>query len=202
MRDMIDECEQTAYSAGLAAGLAVALAAAPGITPPGRVAAVPTAALPAGWATTPASTVGHRMAGQEGISFATTDDHPGLADGQLTQFCAHLGAVRLGVTRRLLEWAVEYLSGRTVGGEPTIRKQLVLGVLADVQTAVEAARRSLRVSGTVPAAVLDVHDRVTTLDWEAAKLLGASGYVAGTPTRGAYVAQLTANCWLPREGVS
>jgi alkylation response protein AidB-like acyl-CoA dehydrogenase len=97
---------------------------------------------------------------------------------------------------------VRCLSERTSGGEPTIRKQLVLGTLADAMTTIEVARQTLRAAKDVPAAIAAVHDQLTEWDWEIAKLFGGSGYVAGTPTRGAYVARLAANCWIPREGVS
>jgi hypothetical protein len=87
------------------------------------------------------------------------------------------------------------------GGEPTIRKQLVLGTVADLVTAAEAIRRYLTVAGEVAAAVVDAHDRLTVLGWEAAKLFGASGYLVDGPARSAYVSRLAANCWIAREGV-
>jgi hypothetical protein len=194
------DCEQAARGAGLAAGLAAALDAvwadAPGRAPapPGRVAALPADRVPAG-----AELIAHHMAVLEDIAFVRCEPAVPEDSERLTAFCALLGAARLGVSRRLLEWAVEHLSGRTVEGQPTIRKQLVLGTLADTLTGVEAARRSLQVAGTVPAAVAEVHDQITELDWECVKLLGASGYVTDSPSRGAYVSRLIANCWIPRE---
>lgn len=200
------ECERIAHEQGLAAGLAAALdalgardaGADPGIAavlaPPGRVAALPAGRVPAG-----AECVPHRMGDLEGVTFVRCAPAPAGAAGQLTAFGALLGAARLGVSRRLLEWAVGHLSGRTVEGQPTLRKQLVLGTLADVLTGVEAARRGLLAAGSVPAAVVDVHDRITELDWETAKLLGASGMITDSPSRGGYVSRLTANCWIRRE---
>jgi hypothetical protein len=194
------DCERVGHEKGLAAGLAAALDAvwtpeaggAP--APAGRVAA-----LPADRASAGAELVPHWMASLEGVAFVRCEPAPAEATERLTAFGALLGAARLGVSRRLLEWAVEHLSGRTVEGQPTIRKQLVLGTLADVLTGVEAARRGLLVAGSVPAAVADVHDRITELDWETAKLLGASGMITDSPSRGGYVSRLTANCWIPRE---
>ncbi|MGH3416980.1 MAG: acyl-CoA dehydrogenase, partial [Actinocrinis sp.] len=101
--------------------------------------------------------------------------------------------------RSLTERAVGHLSGRVVGGEPTIRKQLVLGTVADLVTETEAIRRLLMVAGTVSAAVADAHERLTVLGWEAAKLFGASGYLVDGPTRGVYVSRLVANCWVVTE---
>jgi hypothetical protein len=195
MRGEFEDCEEAAAAGGLAAGLAAALAGAGVGRPPGRIAALPADQVPDG-----ASVVPHRLADLEGIRFVRAQSAERDEDGRLAVFAALLGAVRLAVTRRLLDHAVGHLAGRTSGGEPTLRRQLVLGTLADVFTGIEAARQSLLVAGHVPAAVADAHDRVTELDWETAKLLGASGYLADGPARGAYVSRLTANCWIPRQG--
>jgi hypothetical protein len=195
MRGEFEDCERAAAAGGLAAGLATALAAAGVGGPPGRIAA-----LPADQVSDGAATVPHRLADLEGIRFVRAQPARSDPDGRLAVFAALLGAVRLAVTRRLLDRAVAHLAGRTSGGEPTLRRQLVLGTVADVFTGIEAARQALLVAGHVPAAVVDAHDRVTELDWEAAKLLGASGYLADGPARGAYVSRLTANCWIPRQG--
>ncbi|MYY08078.1 acyl-CoA dehydrogenase [Streptomyces sp. SID4919] len=197
MLDAIAECEEAAYEDGLAAGLAVALAGTDGPAPPGRVAALPTAALAPG-----APVIRHRMADLEGIAFVRRDGTWPAPAPELTAFGARLGAARIGVTRRLTDLAVHHLSGRTSGGEPMIRKQLVAGVLADLVTAAEALRRCLEVAGHLPVAVTDVHDRLTVHDREAAKLLGASGFLAGSPARAAHVSRLTANCWIARDGDS
>jgi hypothetical protein len=192
MLDAIAECEKAGYADGLAAGLAQALTGVDVLCPPGPVAAVPAAAVPAG-----AAVIGHRLADLEGISLVRCADHE-PARG-LTALGARLGAVRLGITGLLIERAVEHLSGRTAGGEATIRKQLVAGTLADALTATESLRQRLLVAGHVAVAVTDLHDRLNAIDWEVAKLLGASGYLACGPARGAYVARLIANCWIARE---
>jgi alkylation response protein AidB-like acyl-CoA dehydrogenase len=139
------------------------------------------------------------MAALEGIAFVRCEPSRPEDAERLTAFGALLGAARLGVSRRVLEWAVEHLSGRVVDAEPTIRKQLVLGTLADVLTGVEAARRLLLAAGSVPAAVTEAHDWTTELDWESAKLLGASGFITDSPSRGGYVSRLVANCWIARK---
>ncbi|MBY8885318.1 acyl-CoA dehydrogenase [Streptomyces sp. PTM05] len=215
MRDTIARCETTAHAEGLAAGLTQALAAArDGFSPPGRVAALPADRVPPG-----AAAVRNRLAEREGIGCfvwpgreaerphhvrpgheTERPHHDGASDDTTTEFAVLLGAVRLGATRRLLEHAVTHLSGRTVGGEPTLRKQLVLGTVADVMTGVEAARHALLTGASVPDAVADTHERLTELDWETTKLLGASGYLADGPARTAHVSRLLADCWVAAPG--
>jgi hypothetical protein len=128
-------------------------------------------------------------------------DGPDGADAGAHRLAALLGAVRAGLARRLLDDAVAHLSGRVAEGEPISRKQMVRGTVADVHTGLEAVLRLLRVAGDVPAAVADAHDRITALDWEAAKLLGASGFVADGAARPGYVGWLVAQTWLPADGM-
>ncbi|MBB0242713.1 acyl-CoA dehydrogenase [Streptomyces alkaliphilus] len=210
MSDTIAACEAAAHTQGLAAGLALALREAGPVDPPGGIAALPADAVPGGAAVLP-----HRLAERERVRFVrlplpapgadapTTrpptgdraDPDTGDAPAPLS-FDALLGAVRAGLTRRLLDDAVTHLSGRTSGGEPLSRKQLVLGTVADVRTGLAAAVRLLRVAGGSPVAVTDAHDRLTALDWEAAKLLGASGFLADGSARAGYVGWLVASVWL------
>jgi len=191
-RDTIVHCERVAHADGLAAGLATALAGVDTARPPGPVAALPAGRVAAG---TPV--IRHELAASEGVSFVRrADPPPDPADpAGLTSFGARLGAVRLGVTRRLTEQATAHVAGRTAEGEPLIRKQLVAAVLADALTAIETLRHCLLTAGRQQAAVADVHQRLTDLDWELTKLLGASGFLADSPARAAYVSRLTANCW-------
>ncbi len=192
MRDIFAECESAGYSGGLAAGLALALADVDTDAAPGPFAAVASTQVPAG-----AQVLNHPMAAREGVSFVHTQRRETRVD-----VAARLAATRLGTTQRLYERAVEHLSGRTAAGEPTVRKQLVQGTLADTHVALEVARRGLRVAGHVGAAMTDLHDRLTVLDWELAKLLGASGYAGEHAVAGAFVSRLAANCWVPREGAA
>ncbi len=187
------DCEAIAHDEGLAAGLTAALVGVDPRRPPGQIAALPTAQT-----LDTDLVVRHDLAEAEGISFircvSAEADHEARA-----ALAVRLGAVRLGVTRRLLAHAITHLSGRISGGEPTIAKQLLLGQIADVETTIEVARHTLRVAAHVPAAVAEVHERLTAIDWETAKLLGASGYVGASPARTAYVSRLVANCWVPQE---
>lgn len=195
MRESISECERIAHAQGLAAGLGAALGGVDADAAPGLVAALPAARVAPGAAVIP-----HRMADLEGISFVRPSARAGLSTEERVALAARLGAVRLGMVRSLVERAVGHLSGRVVGGEPTIRKQLVLGTVADLLTETEAIRRLLTVAGSVSTAVSDAHERLTVLGWEAAKLFGASGYLVDGPARGVYVSRLVANCWFVAEG--
>lgn len=191
MHDTIEQCERTAHTHGLVAGLELALAGIDVASAPGRVAALPSTRVASGSTVLP-----HRMAAHEGVSFVRiTGPNVPMPNG----VTAALAAARIGTSQRLLEWAVAHLSDRLSGGEPLIRKQLILGSVADLHTALEAARRAVRVSWRVPGAMTDVHDRLTVLDWDTAGLIGASGYVVGSPTWGTYVSRLIANCWIARE---
>lgn len=182
MRMEMLACERAAHADGLAAGLALVLDGVDPAAAPGRFAAV-------------VSPLGE-------ITYVESEPQKSSNRTDLNETCAHLVNVRLGVTRRLLDYAVERLAGRFVGGEPTIRKQLVLGTVADAVTAVEALRQLSQPPYPSAAALADAHDQITGLDWEIIKLLGASGFVAGGPADQVRLSELVANCWVPREGVS
>src|SRR5262245_32150262 len=125
---IIQECEHIARNEGLAAGLAVALAGAEvDATAPGPYAAVPARDVPAG-----AAVYAHSLADREDIAFmACPGERPAGTLGQV-EVGRLIAAVRLGVVRRLLDEAVEHLSGRVVGDEPLVRKQLIVGTIADI----------------------------------------------------------------------
>lgn len=192
MRDAIRECELAVQSSGLAAGLTLALDGADDRAAPGSVAALPARLVPAG-----APLIRHEAAAAEEIAFVRVPAGSGIPDDELTAVGARLGAARLGATSQLLEQAVRHLSGRTAAGEPVIRKQLVAGALSDAQVVIETARHCLRVAAHQRVVVADVHSRITEVDWELAKLLGASGYAGPGPARRAFVSRLIANCWVP-----
>jgi hypothetical protein len=187
--------ERLARAEGLAVALAAALDGLGAEAAPGSVAALPAAAVPAD-----AHVVAHELAARVGIGFVRPPVTGIAPPAELTALGVRLGAVRLGVTRRLLEHTVAHLSGRTIGGEQAIRKQLIQGTLAEAEVTIAVVRHMLRIEPAVAAAVADLHERLTSLDWELAKLLGASGYLASGPAAEAYVSRLTAHCWIPRQG--
>ncbi|MEZ0109806.1 hypothetical protein ABH920_003820 [Catenulispora sp. EB89] len=198
MQNTITACEEAGRHDGLAAGLAVALAALDAGAAPGGIAALPASAVPAG-----AEVIRHEMALAEGIGFVRPATRREAPADELTALAARLGAVRIGATLRLIEQVAGHLSRRFFGGEPVLAKQLVQGTLADALVATETARCALATDSR--AAIVDVHDRLTQVDWELARMFGASGYAGrgeGNPARGAYVSRLVANCWVAREGVT
>ncbi|MEU3251188.1 acyl-CoA dehydrogenase family protein [Streptomyces sp. NPDC006997] len=198
MSETITACEAAAYDAGPARGLALALATADPGPPPGGVGALPSRDVPPD-----AEVVPHRLAALEGVSFVRlSTPGPAAAAARPWALAAHLAAVRAGVVRRLVDDAVTHLARRSAGGELLSQKQLVRGVVADTHTELEAVLRLVRVAGHLPAAVVDAHDRLTALDWEAAKLLGAAGFLADGPARAGYVAWLVGESWLDRNHVT
>lgn len=196
MRNSMLECERAGYDGGLATGLALALTGLAAEAAPGGVAALPSTALPAG-----EPLLRNDLAHAEGVAFVLPRERTTVPAAELVACAARLGAVRLGVTRTLLDRVLARLSRRVVGGEPIVRKQLVQGALADARVTIDAARSCLVHAGTVAVAVNDANDRLTTVDWELAKLLGAFGYAGERLAAGAHVSRLVANCWVPREAM-
>ncbi|WP_433271694.1 acyl-CoA dehydrogenase family protein [Actinosynnema sp. CS-041913] len=180
------EYERLAHADGLAAGLRAALEGVDArAVAPGEVVAV--AEVPAG-----ADVVAHSLAEAEGIAFVrSAADREYAADTALA-----VAAARLGGTRRLLDQAVEHLSGRESGGEPLTRKQLLVGAVGDLVTAAGYARHLLAAARPVAADIAETHDRITDIDWQVAMLFGANGYLAEHPARGAHVSALVANTWV------
>lgn len=195
MSTTMSECERTGRDAGLAAGLGLMLSGtAVAATAPGRYAAIPAQDLPDG-----AAARRHRLADDEGIVFLECPGERPLGAHGLVEIGRLLAAVRLGLVRRVLDHAVEHLSGRLSGGEALIRKQLITGSVADVMAGVELLR-AYAWAQREPAALADVHTQLDDLGWEVAKLLGAAGYLADSPGRSLYVSSLVAGTWIPRNG--
>ena len=214
---LTSDYEQAARDQGLAAGLGLALADCDiPATAPGRYAAVP-ARLADG--TRPVLT--NSLAGREDIVFldcglvrsrppaAASTGELAAANSRRRDLAAvgrRLAAVRLGLTRRLLDEAVDHLASRTGGAEPLIRKQLLIGTIADVIAGVELLRAlaPARPARSVPAdgVLADLHARITELDWQVIRLFGAAGYIADHPVRALYVSALVANTWVAGGGQS
>lgn len=197
MTAIVQDCEQVARNEGLAAGLSAALAGTEvSATAPGRYAAVPARDVPAGAATYP-----HSLADREDIAFVECPGERPAGTLGLVELGRMIAAVRLGVVRRLLDEAVEHLSGRVVGDEPLVRKQLIVGAVADIIAEVELLRAYAN-SQQDPDALGDVHTKIDDLGWEVLKLFGAAGYIADHPGRALYVSALVANTWVDRTGVT
>jgi hypothetical protein len=198
--------ERVGHASGLAAGLAIALAGVDvAAEMPGQIAAVPAADI-----RDTDSVVAHRLAAMEGISFvrssgrvASTGMSTGSHTGSDEQIGVRLAAVRLGLANQLLELAVRHLAERTNGDEPLLRKQLVIGSIADVTSAIEALRRYIAVVARKPSqeALADIHEQITEVDWQVTKFFGASGYITDHPVRSLYVSALVANTWVGKGAV-
>lgn len=202
----VTDYEKIGYTDGLSAGLTMVLAdlddADLAAAAPGGFAAVPAQRVDDG-----ATVVEHRMATSEGVAILDVRLPSGLVSMRHVGDRAgvvglRLAAVRIGLTRKLLDQAVEHLTRRIGGGEPLIRKQLNLGAIADTLAALELLRRYLETAARRPSresireSIVDIHDQISRLDWEVAKLFGASGYLADHPVRALFVAELVANTWV------
>jgi hypothetical protein len=187
----VKEYERIGHADGLSAGLAKVLDGVDvDAVAPGRFAAVPERR--AG----DAAVVAHSLAAREGVTFVRCAGDNTAGAGEATLVGQRLAGVRLGLTRRLLELAVEHLTGRVAGGEELIRKQLNVGAIADVLCAVETLRRYVEVAP--PEALADIHEQITAADWDVIKLFAASGYIADHPVRALYVSELVANTWVSK----
>jgi alkylation response protein AidB-like acyl-CoA dehydrogenase len=103
-----------------------------------------------------------------------------------------LGRLRLGLSEWLLDQAIAHLRGRTTGGAPLIRQQLVRGHLADVAIIQQEVLGLL--AAEAPGAY--PHDRLTEADRVTLRLLGASGFLSDGPGRLAYLSELLADAYL------
>jgi hypothetical protein len=88
-----------------------------------------------------------------------------------------LAWIRLGLTRRLLDDAVEYLRGRDDGATVLLNLPMVRGLLAEAVGTWSEARVLIEAGQELPWA----HQRLTDADRTCLRLFGASGYVVGGP---------------------
>ncbi|HEY0495433.1 MAG TPA: acyl-CoA dehydrogenase family protein [Kutzneria sp.] len=197
MSTVLEQCERIARDEGLAAGLAAALSGTE-----------VTAAAPGSYAAVPSSSVSddaeirtHSLADREDIVFLACPGERPAADYTLAEIGRLLAAVRIGTVRRLLDAAIAYLSERTVGDEPLIRKQLITGTVGDVAAELELARAYASVP-LAPDALADLHSKLDELGWQVTQLFGAAGYIADHPVRALYVSALVANTWIDRKGAA
>lgn len=215
MKPDMKQCERTARTEGLAAGLTLALTGFDAAAmAPGRYAAVSAKTAPDA-----VPVVTHSLASSEDVVFidcgrasrsrhgqdaAATPEALCSGGAGLAEFGRRLAAVRLGLTRRLLDAAVEHLSERYGGGEPLVRKQLVTGTIADIISGIELLRQYACLSpADTPAAdtpqlaaLADLHAQITDLDEKVIGLFGAAGFIADHPVRALHVSALVANTWV------
>jgi hypothetical protein len=196
------DCERITRGEGLAAGLAAALSGA-GLDRAEATAAAPGpfAAVPAGWVPDGVPVRRTHLADLEGVVFVECPDERPPGGAAVAELARLLAAARLGLLRRLLDLAVEHLSGRVSGDEPLVRKQLVVGTIADVMAGIELIRAAADCQ-LAPDALGDLHGQLDELGWEVTKLFGAVGYIADHQARSLYVAALAAGTWVDREQVA
>jgi len=200
---------------GLAAGLTRVVAsgcAVPGtpasrtLVPAGAVETVQRWRLPAGTLTAEdvvVTPLPHGLAGCADLVrvqvTARAPRAPGTAgsggDGDLVRAAVLLGAVRIGLTERMLRLAAGYLSGREVGGQPLIRRQLLQAATADVAAGLDLCRRWLPHLATTSGAAA-LHTRLTDLGWSVTTMFGAGGYLRTHPVSCLCVAELVADTWV------
>lgn len=119
------------------------------------------------------------------------EDHHAVAEGLLW--------LRLGLSRALLDSCLSYLEGRTTGGVPLLRQQLVRGAVADglmEQLEVESALLARAPEPDGPgSAERALHDQLTRADRGLVRLLGAGGFTCEEAGRTAYVSELLADAY-------
>ncbi len=181
---MIPDAHAAARSAGLAAGLRVVV---------DSIETVPTSVqgrtfLPSGYGKRlDAEVLAFPPAALEGLELVRVppvvpaSDEPALL----------LAAVRIGVSRTLLDLAVDHLTARTSDGDPLTSKQLVQAAIADCATSLELCWDG------VLAGAPGTHARLDRVGWTLASLFGAAGYLTDHPARCLYLAELLGACWVP-----
>jgi hypothetical protein len=193
----IDRCEHAARAGGLAAGLSEALS---GIDP-ARAASGPVIAVVGTAADRPR--IPHGPAEAEGISFVRI--RPQHDAREAATFAGRLAHARIGLSAVALATASGRLAARRGGDEPIVRKQLVVGDIADCSLEIQILRQQAGIAARSPdpATAADLHRALDMLDWRIARLFGASGYTGddeeAEPCGAAlYVSMLVAQTWIGR----
>ncbi|MGB3443279.1 MAG: hypothetical protein WBA97_31475 [Actinophytocola sp.] len=221
----VTDFESVGYTSGLSAGLTRALAdlddADLMAVAHAGWAAVPTQRVHEG-----ATVLEHHMATSEGVAILDVRLPAGLAPlrhaGDHPEVVGlRLAAVRIGLARKLLDQALGrglFEPGRAgaatpagvdagpvptgprplTSGRPLLHHRLTLGAITDVLAALASLRGYLEVAAQRPTrtAVIDVHHRLTRLDWQVAKLFEPRGELSDHPVRALFVAELVANTWV------
>lgn len=110
--------------------------------------------------------------------------------------------LRLGLSQGLLDQCLGYLGERRGGEETLLRKQMVQDNLAQAVTGQLEIEADLVAAGDVLPAVQAayLHTRLSDVDRQLLRLLGASSYLAGGPGEVADVSELLAGVYQPGEG--
>ncbi|WP_034263770.1 acyl-CoA dehydrogenase family protein [Actinospica robiniae] len=193
--DLFDELTDLGREQGLAAGLRRIL----GNAVPAPRTASGLALVPRGSCGAEAVATGPRTdplvaaAGLELVRFADPAAQSDPRD--VPDLALMLAAVRLGVTSRLLDLAVDHLSARRVEEAALIDKPLLRAQIADAVADLELCRHGLR-TATTPAAAEALHACLARTAWSISTLFGASGYVLDHAARELYAAELVHSAWV------
>ena len=166
---------------------------------PGGHALVPTTVAHAAGGSRPSGPAFEvlRGLGVEVLRGAGDADEPPGAEQQ--EWSAALLWLRLGLSTRLLDAALDRIGAGISGGAPLTQQQLVKGELADLSIARAEIRALLTHGGPealTEAALGLLHDRLTDADRRTLKLLGAWGFALDGPGADAYASELLADIYL------
>jgi hypothetical protein len=189
--------ELVGYTSGLSAGLAEALADLDDTELVTAAARGGFAAVPVRRAHADATVVEHRMATAEGVAILDVRLPAGLvplrhAGDRPEVVGLRLAAVRIGLTRRLLDQA---LTGPgNLAPPPCCR----LTLRTDILSALASLRRQLTDMAGHPSreAVADVHTRLSHLGRQVTMLFASDEYDTNDPARALSVAELVADTWV------
>jgi hypothetical protein len=194
----VDGCELAGYHAGLSAGLGKALM---DLDDADLVSAARGgfAAVPAERVHEDATVVEHGLVAAEGVAILDVRLPAGLtvlrhAGDRPEVVGLRLAAVRIGLVRKALDHAL----ARHAGGVSLLRWRLTLRAIAEVLSVLESLRnRMVEMAGDPSRAdVVEVHARLTELDWRVARLFQPDGYRHDHRVRVLFVAELVATTWL------
>jgi hypothetical protein len=119
----------------------------------------------------------------------------GGEDGRTRRFRSGLLWLRLGLSEALLDACLTHLGGRRTGATATlIQQQMVKGAVADAVMLQQEALAVLEAAADGESAD-HTHALLTAADRELIRLLGASGYVAGSPGETADLSELLADVY-------
>ncbi|SDC50096.1 acyl-CoA dehydrogenase family protein [Streptomyces prasinopilosus] len=135
-----------------------------------------------------------------GVAVWRHDMPDGAAAADYGGWCETLSWLRLGLCDRLLDTVLVHLSGRTSGGEPLLRRQLLKGALADVEIERHELRAMLAeldtADGTYFPALADLHERITDSERALLRLSGAHGFTAHGPGALAHTSELLGDVYV------
>jgi hypothetical protein len=120
---------------------------------------------------------------------------PASPDGHVP-WALGLTWLRLGLSGGLLDACLGYLGGRTAGGTPLLKQQLLKGALADAVISHLEIETALAGDTTTLPGLADLHQQITSTDRGLLRLLGASGFVLEGPGRTAYVSEMLADAYI------